>query len=304
MQEPTMPGGQPAFPQQPYSSSGMSGFQQETVLGPGGQRTSWEQPFPAPGSQPGFQAPMQPGMAAPYYPGQFGVPVLPQPAPPLVPPVLPPPPATSWRSRIMLIVMLALVLALSLGGALSMHITAQAGLNRAYPKPQVAVAVSSTGPFHAGDTVNFSVSGQGRDLSYDWDFGDSSNGSGQNVSHAYSALGSFNVTVTATDPIGQRSSATTSVTVQAHVPVASFTFTASAGSFFDVSFDASASIADPSLTISNYHWDFGDGSTDDTTNSFDDHIYNGSGPYTVTLTITDSSNQTSAPSSQSVSPQQ
>lgn len=264
---------------------------------------SWEQPFLAPVSQPGFQSSPQPGMPAPYYPGQPGIPVLPQAAPLPIPPVLPPPPATSWRSRIMLIVILVLVLALSLGGALAMNVTAQAGLSRAYPRPQVSVIVVSTEPFHTNEAVNFSVSGHGRDLSYNWDFGDGSNDdSGQSVSHAYSDLGSFTVTVTATDPIGQRSSATTSVTVQPQIPVASFT--TSPGFAFDVQFDASASTADPSLTITNYHWDFGDGSTDDTSLSFDNHVYSGSGPYTVTLTVTDSSNHTSQPSSQAVSPQQ
>jgi PKD repeat protein len=46
------------------------------------------------------------------------------------------------------------------------------------------------------------------------------------------------------------------------------------------------------LPIVNYHWDFGDGNTLDTANPITTHAYVAAGPYTVTLTVTDSIGET------------
>jgi hypothetical protein len=46
-----------------------------------------------------------------------------------------------------------------------------------------------------------------------WNFGDGSTGSGTSVSHAYGAAGTYNVSVTSTDAVGNASTATRSVTV-------------------------------------------------------------------------------------------
>ena len=60
-----------------------------------------------------------------------------------------------------------------------------------------------------------------------------------------------------------------------------------------IDFDASGSTIDTSSAT--YNWTFGDGSTDSTMYPTDQHYYSYTGTYTVTLTITDSSGQTSNP---------
>jgi PKD repeat protein len=53
------------------------------------------------------------------------------------------------------------------------------------------------------------------------------------------------------------------------------------------SFDASAS-SDPDGTVASYHWDFGDGSSrESTTSATITHIYTSRGPHTVTLAVSD-----------------
>ncbi|WP_257996520.1 PKD domain-containing protein [Microbacterium sp. UMB0228] len=68
-------------------------------------------------------------------------------------------------------------------------------------------------------------------------------------------------------------------------PVAAFTATATG---LDVAFDASTSVPPGSTTISDYRWDFGDGSTG--TGKTPTHTYAKPGTYPVKLTVTDSQN--------------
>lgn len=231
---------------------------------------------------------------------QSNLPVVP--APPLAPLLLPPPPVTSWRSRILLLAILVLTVALSLGGILSVHLASQASLFRAYPRPRVSIALVSTGPFHEGKAIRFRANGQGRDLTYVWDFGDGGASSGQEVSHAYDNFGPFTVRVIVADPIGQSNADALSLTIQTIPPVAAFDVIAVSGTFYAVEFDASASTSDSNVPIVNYLWDFGDGTSDATASPFDSHTYSGGGPYTVTLIVVDSSAQNSAPVSQRVTP--
>ena len=52
-------------------------------------------------------------------------------------------------------------------------------------------------------------------LTYSWDFGDSSTGSGQTTTHAYGSAGTYTVTMTVTDDVGLSKSVTASVPVYA-----------------------------------------------------------------------------------------
>lgn len=138
--------------------------------------------------------------------------------------------------------------------------------------------------------------------SYAWSFGDGATGTGTTTSHSYSASGSYTAKLTVTESLCHTNSdhtltcfmnsVTQPVTVANRPPTASFTITpASVTTGQSASFDASAS-ADPDGTIARYHWDFGDGQTQDTTSPVIAHVYNTAGMKAVTLTVTDNSGST------------
>lgn len=141
-----------------------------------------------------------------------------------------------------------------------------------------------------GSTVSFDGSGStdsdGTISSYVWDFGDGATGRGMTTSHAYSAQGTYNVSLTVTDDVGAIDSATTSVTIdpanQAPTANAGGPYTATLGE--TMVFDGTGS-SDPDGSISAYAWDFGDGTTG--TGPTPSHLYGAAGSYNVILTVTD-----------------
>jgi DNA-binding beta-propeller fold protein YncE len=77
-------------------------------------------------------------------------------------------------------------------------------------------------------------------------------------------------------------------------PTASFTDApATAGSA--TTFDASASAASPGHSVVSYDWNFGDGSSEETTSPSTSHVYATANTYTVTLTVTDSAGCSTEP---------
>lgn len=134
-------------------------------------------------------------------------------------------------------------------------------------------------------TIDFDGSGSTDDgsvVSWDWDFGDGNTGSGEFVSHTYAVLGTYDVTLTVTDDLGGTDALTQTIDVGNPPPVPSFTATQVAG-ILDVEFDASATTDDG--TISDWSWDFGDGTTGSGMTTI--HPYAATGTYSVTLTVTD-----------------
>jgi len=146
--------------------------------------------------------------------------------------------------------------------------------------------VDETVTFDASDSSDL----DGNIVSYEWDFGDQTTGSGVNSTHAYSSAGIYTVTLTLTDNDGVTDIATQIITVMPKPlpPEASFKFSpASPEVGQPVSFDASSS-SDPDGTIVNYFWDFGDGTTENQTGGVTMiHPYTSEGSYNVTLTVTD-----------------
>lgn len=78
--------------------------------------------------------------------------------------------------------------------------------------------VFSPATVNAGATVFFNASNSsaaaGRTIvSYEWNFGDGSTGTGVTTSHVFASANSYNVTLTVTDDVGRRATATMLVTV-------------------------------------------------------------------------------------------
>ena len=142
------------------------------------------------------------------------------------------------------------------------------------------------------ETVTFDASASydpdGTIVSYAWDFGDTTTGTGEITTHAYTTADTYTVTLTATDNDGLTDTTTATITVsppELEPPVASFIYSPVAPTTGEtVTFDASASY-DPDGTIVSYAWDFGDTTTG--TGEITTHTYADDGTYTVTLTVTD-----------------
>ncbi|MGX7826648.1 PQQ-dependent sugar dehydrogenase [Actinokineospora sp. 24-640] len=92
-------------------------------------------------------------------------------------------------------------------------------------RPPTADLATTTDP--ATGTVAFDATGStdpdGEPLTYAWDFGDGTTGTGATPSHTYPAGPSFPVTLTVTDPLGATATATATVHPRNHTPALSLT---------------------------------------------------------------------------------
>jgi PKD repeat protein len=148
------------------------------------------------------------------------------------------------------------------------------------------------GPYSGQVDVELSFDGSGSydpgggAVSHSWDFGDDSEGTGVAPSHAYTAAGIYDVTLTVKDENNEVASNVTSATVgmvlEAPAPDAGGPYTGTVG--VEVSFDGSAS-TDSDGTIDSWDWRFGDGTTG--SGEMLGHTYPAAGDYAVSLTITD-----------------
>ena len=139
-------------------------------------------------------------------------------------------------------------------------------------------------------TVSFDGTGssdaEGGIVSYSWDFGDGTTGSGANISHTFSQEGTYIVTLTVSDSeLTGSTTETITVSEPNTPPVASFTATPMSGEApLTVSFEATGSF-DPNGDPLTYAWDFGDGNFDSGLTA--ENIYVDPGTYTVILTVND-----------------
>jgi PKD repeat protein len=120
------------------------------------------------------------------------------------------------------------------------------------------------------------------------------------ASYQYTAPGVYNVELKLLGDFGEYDEDGTIIAQTASPPTAAFTAPTTAQTGQSVSFDASQSQAANGAQISDYHWSFGDGTTDDTQSATDTHTYAKAGTYTVTLTVRDDDTQSSTPVSQMI----
>ncbi len=130
----------------------------------------------------------------------------------------------------------------------------------------------------------------GNPTSWNWSFGDGGYSDYQNTWHEWEGVGSYNVTLTVSNPAGSDT-----ITKEAFVviptpsPRADFNGYPRYGSFpLMVEFeDYSQGSLDWDTPPATYEWDFGDGSPNSTEKGTVYHNYMTAGTYTVTLTVTD-----------------
>ena len=155
--------------------------------------------------------------------------------------------------------------------------------------PSAAFSVTTVNPV-AGSPVSFdgsaSSESEGTIASYSWDFGDGSAlASGATPSHIYAAAGTYTVKLKVTDGFGNTSATTSHSVAVASVPAAVISVQTPHPGAGDVVSFSGASSTDTGSTITGYAWNFGDGATSTLQNPT--HAYTTPGVYTVSLTITD-----------------
>lgn len=146
------------------------------------------------------------------------------------------------------------------------------------PSPQAQFSttnnrISCTAPY----TVNFKSNSTGFQLNYYWDFGDGNNSTLENPSHTYSSLGRYDVTLIVSDPNCSDTLFRTEYVILEN-SVADFSLTNDtlcAGEPF--------SPLDNSQGASIYSWNFGDGTTINSSQPI--HTYQDSGTFIIRLTV-------------------
>jgi hypothetical protein len=114
----------------------------------------------------------------------------------------------------------------------------------------------------------------GSNVSYTWDFGDSTGGSGKSVSHQYTAPGTYNAEVTATNSISQET-VTTMVLVEE--AISGLTVDHDGPTTLGGAIQFSAAITTGSNV--SFEWDFGDGASG--SGSQVSHTYSSPGSFQV-----------------------
>jgi plastocyanin len=175
------------------------------------------------------------------------------------------------------------------------------------PAPTGAFTISTT-TATAGVPVTFDASGSttsdGDTMdSYTWEFGDGTapqTTSLPTISHAFTASGTPNVTLTVTDA-GSATSAPVSHSLTVVQPAnsppsAHFTVTPQAPATGQtVTFDGSTSSDPDGDAITSYSWRFGDGSSTTTTTPVVTHAYTHAGIVGAQLVVTDAAGNQSTP---------
>lgn len=128
--------------------------------------------------------------------------------------------------------------------------------------------------------VNFTDLSIGNPTSWQWDFGDGTTDSIQYPTHTYQSVGSYSVTLIASDTVNSDTLTKVDyITVTYATPTADFEGTPLTGdapllvAFTDLSVDS----------VDTWLWEFGDGNTSSDQNPYNEYIY--PGDYTVSLTV-------------------
>ena len=162
-------------------------------------------------------------------------------------------------------------------------------VNRA-PQASIDVASDDIRSLDEVALVADAIDMDGEVTDYMWDFGDGSNGTGASVHHAYSAPGTYIVTLTCTDDLNTATVVNVTLLVLNLPPSVSIVVEQSSDSPLEMRLVANSSDLDGWLTA--WHWEFGDGSSGNGSSAL--HLYSRDGTYQVNLTVTDDNGATCA----------
>jgi PKD repeat protein len=152
--------------------------------------------------------------------------------------------------------------------------------------------VYSPGTPSVGDTVFFNADGvkpaAGHTITqFSWNFGDGSSGTGFQATHVFTTANTYSVVLTAIDDAGQKAVLPKNVAIATGNPAVVLIVSKTSG--LSVQADGSGTTTTGGTTISNYTFNFGDGSASVSGSSaVVPHTYLQAGTYTVRLTTTDS----------------
>jgi PKD repeat protein len=157
--------------------------------------------------------------------------------------------------------------------------------------PPIASFTTTPSSTTVGSPIALSAAGSsdpgGSIISYAWNFGDGTTGSGVSTSKSYAVAGTYTITLTVTDNGGLAASTTRTVTITTgnQAPTANFSASPSPTTVgTPITFSAATSF-DPDGSIASYAWNFGDGTTGSGVSAT--KSYATAGTFTVTLTVTD-----------------
>ncbi|WP_370575556.1 PKD domain-containing protein, partial [Methanomethylovorans sp.] len=126
-------------------------------------------------------------------------------------------------------------------------------------------------------TVNFTDHSTNIPTSWEWNFGDGNTSTDQNPAHTYTSVGTYNVSLNATNVGGSNTSTQVSYITAAIAPVSGFSADVTSGAV-----PLAVSFTDQSTnTPTTWFWEFGDGTNSTAQNP--SHTYTSVGTYTVTL---------------------
>ncbi len=150
---------------------------------------------------------------------------------------------------------------------------------RIFPTPAADFNFTTGCPYTDIIFTDASTIASGNIISYDWNFGDGTTGTGQTTIHQYAYGGNYNVTLIVTSDLGCTDTITKQVDIY-YDPVVNFSNTI-------VCLNDTTNFTDLTTTINStiisWYWDFDDGNFSTIQNP--SHFYNASGNYNVNLII-------------------
>lgn len=160
-------------------------------------------------------------------------------------------------------------------------------------QPKITAAFEANPLFSCTTPLNVQFVNQstgGTNLRYEWKFGNNETSSEKDPQHNFTTAGNKNITLVVTDASGAEGCSDSVVKpqyIKIARPAANFYYAPSSGCGpLEVRFTPNIGNANAANPVTKYTWNWGDGSTTQTTNNKSiKHTYTSNGTYNITLTI-------------------